>query len=106
MSDRASEDMALLRSLVTQLELSPRVRRLATGGESSSVAAVATEAADGLVDIRRASDVLQKLLPRLLSEQPEGTEFDDTLDDIAEELRHIHYHITNMKLFAYVVSGT
>lgn len=106
MTDRASEDMILLRSLVAQLEQSTRVRRLTTGAESMSVEEIAAEAAHSLVDIRRSAEVLSSRLPALLIQQPESAEFNDTLDDIAEELRHIHYHISNTKLFSYVVPGS
>lgn len=103
MSDHASEDMNLLQSLIAQLNRSPRVRRLMTTDDSTSVEEIATEAADSLVDIRRSAELLSSLLPTLLTQPPESEEFDDTLDDIAEELRHIHYHIANTKLFSYVV---
>lgn len=95
--------MLMLRSLVSQLDRCPRVTRLAQS-ESTSAEEIATEAADSLVDIRRSAETLTiSLLPRLLVQQPESVEFEDTLDDIAEELRHIYYHIVNTKLFAYVV---
>ncbi len=107
MNEPTAEDMTLLRSLASQLERSPRVRRLAAGADRTSVEEIAAEAADSLVDIRRSAEVLSsELLPRLLSQQPESAEFDDTLDDVAEELRHIYYHIGNTKLFDYVVPSS
>jgi hypothetical protein len=106
MSERSAEDMTLLRSLVSQLKHSPRVRRVVVGDDTTRIEEIATEAADSLVDIRRSAAVLSsELLPKLLTQQPESEEFDDTLDDIAEELRHIYYHITNTKLFDYIVSS-
>lgn len=104
MTENAADDMTLLRSLTSLLERSPRVGRLATGTGSTSAEEIASEAADSLVDIRQSAEVLTvDLLPKLLAQQPESAEFDDTLDDIAEELRHIYYHIANTKLFDYVV---
>jgi hypothetical protein len=102
MTDRIATDVTYLLSLAAKLEHSPRVRRLAVA-DKLSAEEVATEAAHSLVDIRRSAEVLADLLPKLLSEEPESEVFDDTLDDIGEELRHIHYHITNTKLFSYVV---
>jgi hypothetical protein len=103
MSDRNSADVAKLLSLAALLERSPRVRRMASAVQISP-ANLASEAADSLIDIRRSAELLSsELLPRLLTQQPESGEFDDILDDIAEELRHIHYHIANTKLFDYVV---
>jgi hypothetical protein len=104
MIDHTAEDVTRIRSLAALLERSPRVHRLATGSGPASVADIASEAADSLVDIRRSAELLDsELLPRLQRQEPESAEFDDTLDDIAEELRHIHYHIVNTKLFDYVV---
>lgn len=104
MSDRTAEDVTFLRALAARLGQSPRVRRLASGAGAANAEEIASEAADSLIDIRRSAEVLcSDLLPKLMSQQPESTEFADTLDDVAEELRHIHYHITNTKLFSYVV---
>ena len=103
MSERAKEDVAHLQSLAARLERSPRVRRRAAG-EKLSAGEIATEAADSLIDIRRSAEVLADLLPKLLSQEPESEAFDDTLDDIGEELRHVHYHIANTKLFDHVVT--
>ncbi|MCY7412777.1 MAG: hypothetical protein LH471_07040 [Salinibacterium sp.] len=104
MSDHTAEDVARIRSLAALFERSPRVRRLAAETDPASIEDVASEAADSLVDIHRSAELLSsELLPRLQSQEPESAEFDDTLDDIAEELRHIHYHIVNTKLFDYVV---
>ena len=106
MSDRTVEDVALLRTLAALLERSPRVRRLAERHAGASVDELASEAADSLVDIRRSAEALcWNLLPQLLRLQPESTEFDGVLDDIAEELRHIGSHIRNTKLFDYVLPG-
>jgi hypothetical protein len=104
MSERTAEDQTLLKSLVLKLESSPRVGRLASSVPRMSIEGIATEAADSLVDIRRSSESLSsELLPKLLTQRPESAEFDDTLDDIAEELRHIYYHIANTRLFNYIV---
>jgi len=67
---------------------------------------VAAEAAHSLADICQSSRVLcEDLMPRLNSILPESAEFEDLLDDIAEEYRHIFYHIVNTRLFNYVVEG-
>jgi hypothetical protein len=104
MSSRAPDDLALLRSLIGKLRRAPRVRRLAAGADAALLDELATEAADSLIDIRRSAELLTaELLPNLSTQSPESPEFEETLDDIAEELRHIHYHITNTRLFDYVV---
>lgn len=101
MSSHTKEDVAYLQSLAARLERAPRVRRRAASEKVDAIE-IATEAADSLVDIRRSAEVLAELLPRLLSREPESEAFEDTL---GEELRHIHYHITNTKLFDHVVTA-
>lgn len=103
MNDRTRDDVAYLQAMAARLERSPRVQRCAAEAASSSTE-IATEAADSLVDIRRSAELMTQLLPKLFSQGPESAAFDDTLDDIGEELRHIHYHIVNTKLFDYVVT--
>ena len=94
-------DLAALRRLAHQLQSAPRVLRIA-GGENA-VESVATEAASALLQIQRACSVLGSLRPRLDALAPESTAFAEALDDIAEELRLIHYQIINTRLFNYVV---
>lgn len=104
MSAHKQEGIAYLQALAAKLESSRRVRRRAAG-EKVSADEIATEAADSLIDIRRSAEVLGELLPKLLTEEPESEEFEGLLDDIGEELRHIHYHIVNTKLFDHVVAS-
>lgn len=78
---------------------------LRTAGVETEVESVATEAASALLQIQRACSVLDSLCPRLDALLPESREFAETLDDIAEEFRLIHYQIVNTKLFSYVVPG-
>jgi hypothetical protein len=104
MNDDSTEADEFRELLTERLKRSPRVRRLA--GDSGDVEELATEAANTLIDIQRSTGVMYAdVLPRLLATPPGTPEFDDLLDDIAEELRHIHYHIMNTKLFGYVVSA-
>jgi hypothetical protein len=106
MSDQTAEDAKLIMALAKQLRRAPRVARLAGPTGAGSIDDVATEAAAGLVDIHRSCKVLSnELLPKLRSLSPESSEFEDVLDDIAEEYRHVHYHIANTRLFNYVVEG-
>lgn len=98
------DDGVLLRALAQRLERSDRVHRLVVRGDAASAEEMASEAADSLVDIRRSAEALRTdLLPKLLRQAPESDEFDDTLGDVAEELRHIHYHLVNTKLFSYIL---
>jgi hypothetical protein len=86
--------------LVERLRAAPRVVRLATG----DVDDVATEAATCIVDIESSCAVLRnELIPKLMSLAPDSPDFDDALDDVAEEYRHISYHIANTRLFRHVV---
>lgn len=95
---------AELKLLADRLRQAPRVVKLGQAADTGSVEELASEAADGLLDVRQSADVLFKeLLPRLMSLPPEGRDFEDVLDDIAEEYRHIYYHIANTRLFNYVV---
>lgn len=103
MSDDTSEYVTYLLALADRIEQSQRVRRFVASGEASANE-IATEAADSLVDIRRSAEVLRtELLPRLFTQAPESDAFDDTLGDVAEELRHIHYHLVNTRLFNYLL---
>lgn len=104
MANRSTQDTEALMALVSLLRRAPRVDKLARTAEGLSTEDIATEAAAGLIDIQRSADlVYTKLLPQLRSLQPESPEFEDLLDDIAEEYRHINYHIANTRLFGYVV---
>ena len=77
--------------------------RLARGTNADEIGDVASEAATSLVDIERSCSVLKELFPRLREVKPDSTIFEDLLDGIAEEFRHIHFHIANTRLFNYVV---
>jgi len=103
MSGVTPEKMIELRTLVSRLERSRRVHRYASTSDAPSVDEIAAEAADSLIDICKSANVLCSLLPRLAKLDAKGAEFDDVLDDIAEELRHIHYHVVNTYLFRHVI---
>jgi hypothetical protein len=82
----------------------PRVCRLADETADGNVEEVATEAAVCLADIESSCAILRdRLLPNLLAMPAGSEEIEDLLDDIAEEYRHISYHIRNTRLFSYVV---
>ena len=102
MTKRRELDLNELARLAGWLRASPRVARLAR--TASDQEDVATEAANGLLQIRRACETLSNdLLPRLGTFAPDAVGFSEVLDDIAEEYRVIHYHIVNSRLFNYVV---
>ena len=104
MTDTELSGAELRRSITAVLRLSPRVIRMAAGATDADAEEVASEAADSLVDIRNSAELLRiQLVPKLLAMNPGGEECDEVLDYIAEELRHIHYHILNTKLFSYIV---
>lgn len=59
--------------------------------------------AHGLLDIEQSLSVIKhELLPALLSEDISEEKVDDVLFDIGEELRHILYHINDMRYYAYI----
>jgi hypothetical protein len=106
MSDRATLDAKQLLALSGRLQRAPRVVRLAKAADSDTIRDLATEAAHGLADIQHSCDALfNQLVPKLNAVSPESPDFDDVLNDIAEEYRHIYYHIVNTRLFNYVVEG-
>lgn len=104
MTDQTALNVGELMALAGLLSRVPRVVRLGQAVDDRSAEDVAMEAATGLIDIRKSAEILFKeLLPRLMSLPPEGADFEDVLDDVAEEYRHIYYHIANTVLFSYVV---
>ena len=106
MSEKAVGDGKRILDLAHLLGRVPRVRRLGANYGSNGSDEIATEAATGIVDIQHSlTRLFEDVLPRLESLKPEGEEFEDVLDEIAEEYRHIHYHIVNTRLFNYVVPG-
>ena len=97
-------DAEAMLALADLLRRAPRVVKLAGRTEGGGVDEIAAEAAASLMDIGRSADlVASMLLPRLRGLQPESRAFEEVLDDIAEEYRHINYHIVNTRLFNYVV---
>lgn len=104
MSEHTSENVTYLLALADRIERSQRVRRFITDEQGVSAKEIATEAADSLIDIRHAAEILStKLLPQLFDQEPESDAFDDTLGEVAEELRHIHYHLMHTRLFSYIL---
>lgn len=105
MNPEKPDNIGHLDDLVRKLS---RTRRMARLAEASGVAVeeIASEAAASLLDIESACVLLrEQLMPRLRALSPDSPDFDDVLDDIAEEYRHISYHIMNTRLFNYVVPG-
>ena len=101
MSLESPDHIAQLRVLVDRLRRAPRIVAIA-GRELDEVA---SETATCIVDIESSCEVLRnELLPKLISLAPESPEFDDVLDDVAEEYRHISYHIATARLFKHVVT--
>lgn len=97
-------DLNELETLARLLAGAARVQRLAASDRQEEVLDVATEAATGLLDIRHSSSVLfNELLPHLATIDPASPQFDDALDRVAEEYRHIYYHIASTRLFNYVI---
>lgn len=104
MSPDAPDQAAQLRALALKLQRAPRVVRLAEMVAGGNLDEVATEAAASIVDIESSCATLsQDLLPKLRALAPESPQFDELLDDVAEEYRHISYHIANTRLFKHVV---
>lgn len=106
MNDVATQGAGELKRLADLLGQAPRVEGLSRTLAGRTASDIAAEAAAGLLDIRESAARLSNdLLPRLQLLSPESPEFEDVLDDIAEEYRHIHYHITHTALFSYVASA-
>lgn len=106
MSDEYGVNVPRRMALSDRLERAPMVLRRAedSSGSRRIVGEIATEAADSLLDIEgSAATIFRELLPALESLQPDSPEFEDMLLEIAEEWRHIAYHILNTELFAYVI---
>jgi hypothetical protein len=59
--------------------------------------------AHGLLDIEESLNAItHKFLPLLSSENISEEQVDDVLFDIGEELRHILYHIKDMRYYNYL----
>lgn len=107
MIDHTTDEITYLLALADRIEHSQRVQRFLATHDGTSANEIATEAAHSLVDIRRSAETLRtELLPKLFNQEPDGDEFDDTLGDVAEEIRHIHYHLMNTRLFSYILPTT
>ena len=48
---------------------------------------------------------LDNLLPKLANEMASAEDLIDTIHDVADELRHILYHIQDVKYFGYLLDG-
>lgn len=60
--------------------------------------------AHSLLDIEESSqEIVNNLLPKLLSEGISEEEIEDVFLDIGEELRHITYHIESPKFYRYLI---
>jgi hypothetical protein len=104
MNDRNAGDAERIGALAAKFKRTQRVIKLAGAVASGGIEDVASEAATGLVDVRRAAEnLINELFPKLDTLAPESAQFEEALDDIAEELRHINYHIMSTRLFNYVV---
>ncbi len=91
--------------LTALLAEAPMVHGITKRSEGCSPVDVASEAAVSLLDIGESwGRISGDLMPRLLATDPRGEEFDDALGEIAEEWRHICYHILHTRLFEDVVN--
>lgn len=102
MTDQSVSVLAL-KSLADSLARAPRLEKLARRTDTD-VVDLASEAATSLVHMQGSAEALLTFLPKLNSLTPVSEEFEDCLDEIAEELRHLSYHIANTRLFNYVVA--
>ena len=48
---------------------------------------------------------LDNLLPKLANEMASAEDLIDTIHDVGDELRHILYHIQDVKYFGYLLDG-
>ncbi len=59
--------------------------------------------AHSLLDIEESSkEIINSLLPKLISNNLSEEEIDDVLFDLGEELRHILHHINSPKFYEYL----
>lgn len=87
---------------VTSTLLRSRALHAVAARSGRAPIAVASEAAHGLLDVREAAARLTDLIPELLSQELTAEELPELLDQLAEELRHLYYHINDMELFEHV----
>lgn len=84
-------------SLAKALEVCGRVRRVDSPDEPGSWAT-----AHGLLDIEEALAAFAEKLKRLKSEVLDDQQVADVLLDIGEDLRHVMYHVDDMKFYQYL----
>jgi hypothetical protein len=87
------------RRLLERLNPIGRVSQFDSPGEPQAETLV-----HSLTDLEKSfREILDVLLPKLLSESLDSDEINDVLLDIGEELRHVLYHIRDPKYFSHVI---
>jgi hypothetical protein len=87
-----------LKSLAERLESCDEIRRYDTAGEKQ-----AWTLAHNLIDLEESCRAfVEKLLPRLKSENLSPEQINDLLLEMGEEFRHMLYHIQDPEFFAYL----
>ena len=98
------DDVLAVKRLAAHLQAIPRLRAaigLDDAADDSWAIAV------GLKDVHHASErIFNELLPALLAATPSSAEAEHLLHAIGEEYRHILYHLTTTRYFAYLVGST
>lgn len=103
MNDDSVPNSLRMEDIVARLQQAPRLQRIAVTEPGANATDLATEAALGLLDIQRSCASLSRLVETLSTNEPASEAFDDVLNDIGEEYRHIYYHLTHTRLFNYIV---
>jgi len=92
-----------MRHLMSLFLRSKRVRQLGMEHEDPSEEAEAGALAHALLDIEESTHrIYDELLPQITRGQPRGKTIEKCLFDIAEELRHVMYHIRDPLFFRHV----
>lgn len=88
-----------IRELAEILSTCPKVRKFDSPDEPE-----AWSLAHALADMDESmTKISRELIPKLNG--VEGSDAEDVLYDIGEELRHIHYHLADSRFFRYLVES-
>ena len=93
-------DMDAIKALAENLQRIPKIARVVGRDDLAEEAwAIAT----GLKDVRECCDrIFGQIVPALLATDPRSADAEALLYDLGEQYRHMLYHITQTRFFAYV----
>ena len=93
-------DTDAVQALASRLQQVPKIARVVGRDDLGDEAwAIAT----GLKDVSECcSRIFGQIVPKLLMTDPRSPEAEALLYSLGEEYRHMHYHITESRFFAYI----